>query len=101
MSLNDTRTGATHEGGSTPTTNSNPTDTGANSGTNNRPRNARRDARPNNVASSTQKDFKGATPDIGGVLALRSENVSVKTHYDKFCEKLETYIMKELKGGNM
>ena len=78
---------------------SNLTATGMNLGTDTRPRNSRKDTRLNNIATSAQRDFKGATPDIGGVLTLRSENVSVKTNYDKFCERLETYLMKELRGG--
>ena len=64
-----------------------------------RTRPGRRDTRPNNTVSSVQKDFEGATPSIGGILALRSENVTMKVNFDKFCEKLETYIMKEFKGG--
>ena len=36
--------------------------------------------------SSTPKDFEGATPQIGGILALRSENMLKKVSYDKFCE---------------
>ena len=105
MSLNDVTNKATPEqtGNSEvppQNTRNNPSATGSSSGTDtSRPRSLRRDTRPNNVSPSTQRDFKGATPDIGGVLALRSENVAVKTSYDKFCEKLETYLMKQLKGG--
>ena len=105
MSLNDVTNEATPEqpGNNevTPQNNRNtPSTTGSSSGTEtSRPRSSRRDTRPNSVSTSTQRDFKGATPDIGGVLALRSKNVAVKTSYDKFCEKLETYLMKQLKGG--
>ena len=49
--------------------------------------------------SSTHRDFAGDTPAIGGVLALRNENKSLKKNYDKFCDKLRTYVMKELKNG--
>ena len=59
----------------------------------------RRDNRTNGVVSSTHRDFAGDTPGIGGVLALRSENVVLKKSYDKFCEKLKTYIMREFKNG--
>ena len=43
---------------------------------------------------SSQKEFKGATPEIGGILALRIENVAKKLTFDKLCEKLGTYIMR-------
>ena len=105
MLLNDVTNEATPEQpGSNEVTPQNsrntPSTTGSSSGTDtNRPRSSRRDTRPNNVSTSTQRDFKGATPDIGGVLALRSKNVAIKTNYDKFCEKFETYLMKQLKGG--
>ena len=48
---------------------------------------------------STPKDFEGATPKIGGILALRSENMTNKVNYDIFCEKLGIYIMNDFKGG--
>ena len=104
MSQNDVADGASQlqtgsNEGPTQNPRSNLTATGMNLGTDTRPRYPRSDTRLNNIATSAQRDFKGATPDIGGVLALRSENVSVKTNYDKFCERLETYLMKELKGG--
>ena len=38
-------------------------------------------------------------PKIGGILALRSENMTNKVNYDIFCEKLGVYIMNEFKGG--
>ena len=49
---------------------------------------------------STNRDFAGATPKIGGVLGLRSENVTKKVNYDSFCEKLGIYVMNELKDGD-
>ena len=52
------------------------------------------------MQSSTSRDFEGATPKIGGVLALRSENVTKKVNYDAFCEKLGIYVMNELKNGD-
>ena len=50
--------------------------------------------------SSTPRDFEGATPRIGGILALRSENMTKKVNYDQFCEKLSTYIMNVFKNGD-
>ena len=52
----------------------------------------------NHSQSSTPRDFAGATPKIGGILALRSENMTSKVTYDKFCEKLKVYIMNDFKG---
>ena len=49
--------------------------------------------------SSSTRDFEGATPKIGGVLGLRSENITKKITYDAFLEKLGIYIMTELKNG--
>ena len=49
--------------------------------------------------SSTHRDFAGDTTGIGGALALHNENVSLKKNYDKFCDKLRTYVMKEFKNG--
>ena len=51
------------------------------------------------VISSTPEDYEGATPKIGGILALRSENLTNKFSYDIFCEQLRIYIMNEFKGG--
>ena len=55
-------------------------------------------SRFNHSQSSTPRDFAGATPKIGGILALRSENMTNKVTYDKFCEKLKVYIMNNFKG---
>ena len=55
--------------------------------------------RPNTNFTSTSRDFEGVTPKIGGVLALRSENMLKKVNYDIFCEKLGVYMMNEFKGG--
>ena len=55
--------------------------------------------RPNTAFTTTPKDFEGATPKIGGVLALRNENVAKKVNYDAFCEKLGIYVMNEFKSG--
>ena len=55
--------------------------------------------RPNTVSTNTPRDFEGVTPKIGGILALRSENMTKKVNYDIFCEKLGVYSMNEFKGG--
>ena len=60
---------------------------------------SRASRRTNTSFTNTPKDFEGATPKIGGILALRNENVAKKINYDVFCEKLGVYVMNELKGG--
>ena len=55
--------------------------------------------RPNAALANTPKDFEGVTPKIGGILALRSENMTMKVNFDVFCEKLGVYVMNEFKGG--
>ena len=52
----------------------------------------------NRQFTNTSRDFEGATPSIGGILALRSENIVKKMNYDSFCEKIGVYIMKEFKN---
>ena len=52
------------------------------------------------LQSTSNRDFAGATPKIGGVLGLRSENVTKKISYDLFREKLGTYVMTEFKNGD-
>ena len=71
---------------------------GASSSLATRTRPTRRDKRPSTSILTTQKEFKGAAPDIGGVLALRSKNFILKANFDKFFERLMTYIMSEFKG---
>ena len=56
--------------------------------------------RSGNVVTSTSKDFAGATPKIGGILALHSENVTKQINYDIFCKKLGTCLMNEIKNGD-
>ena len=79
--------------------NTNNEETGGSSARN--PRNRRPRNINNNAANTTtaQRSFEGATPAIGGVLALRSENVDKKMSYDRLKEILETYIIKNLSGG--
>ena len=67
--------------------------------TENRARNTRANNRYGGTRGSSERDFSGATPQIGGVLALRSENTTKKVPFDVFLEKLETYIMNEMKQG--
>ena len=50
--------------------------------------------------SSTPRDFEGATPLVGGILGLRSENMIKKVNYDQFCEKLYIYIVNNFKNGD-
>ena len=38
--------------------------------------------RPNTAFNNTPRDFDGVTPKIGGILALRSENMTKKVNYD-------------------
>jgi hypothetical protein len=63
-----------------------------------------RSNRPSNrtpsAQTSTNRDFEGATPKLGAVLALRSENVNKKVNYDRFLEKLAIYVVNELKNGD-
>ena len=70
-----------------------------NSGGGNRPRPNRTNDRLSAARGSSEKDFAGATPQIGGVLGLRSENVTRKIPFDVFLEKMETYIMNEMRQG--
>ena len=49
---------------------------------------ARFPRRQNAGVMSTPKDFEGATPKIGGILALRSENMTHKVNYDVFARSL-------------
>ena len=50
--------------------------------------------------TSTNKDFEGSTPKLGGILALHNENVTQKTNYDCFLEKLGIYIVNDIKNGD-
>jgi len=70
-----------------------------NTDTENRARNTRNTSRYGGVRGPSERDFSGATPQIGGVLALRSENTTRKVPYEVFLKKLETYIMNEMKQG--
>ena len=46
-----------------------------------------RSTRPNDrLGPVSSTDFEGATPKIGEILALRSENMTNKVNYDQFCE---------------
>ena len=59
------------------------------------PRANRPSNRVSTVQSSTNRDFEGATPKLGAVLALRNENVNKKMNYDRFLEKLAIYMVNE------
>ena len=73
-------------------------ETGSTNGGTRRP--TRFNNRYGNITGTTHRDFAGDTPKIGGILGLRSENVTKKINYDLFCEKLGTYIMTEFKNGD-
>ena len=60
----------------------------------------RQSTRNGTFQTSTNKDFGGAIPKLGGILALRNENVTKKVNYDRFLEKLGIYIVNELKVGD-
>ena len=60
---------------------------------------ARNPRHPNTASTNLPRDYAGVTPKIGGILALRSENMTNKVNYDIFCEKLGVYIMNDFKGG--
>lgn len=101
--MSETVTPAEVPSGNVPNT----TDNGVGSSSNPRNQNANgtpRSARPSNrtpaVQSSTNRDFEGATPKLGAVLALRSENIHKKVNYDRFLEKLAIYVVNELKNGD-
>ena len=54
----------------------------------------------NGVRNNTSsKEFDVASPKIGGVLGLRSENVTKKVSYDIFYKRLGIYIMIEFNHG--
>ena len=61
--------------------------------------NATRFPRNDSRNNTSTRDFEGTTPKIGGVLGLRSENVTKKIAFDVFCEKVGIYIMKEFNNG--
>ena len=93
MSENTSATDATEAQAAVTSTPSNPS-------VNITPRTSRPPNRNANQQSSTSRDFEGATPKLGAILALRSENITLKTNYDRFLEKLGTYIVNELKDGD-
>ena len=61
----------------------------------------RRDNRFNGTSYNTSRDFEGATTKLGGLLGLRSENVTKKVGYDAFCEKIGIYSMTEFRESRM
>ena len=42
------------------------------------------------------RNYEGDTPEVGGILALKAENITKKLTFDAFREKLTTYVYKEL-----
>ena len=49
--------------------------------------------------ASIDKDFKGMTPEINGVLGLKSEKLTYKVHYPIFEKNLQNCILKEVKNA--
>ena len=72
----------------------NATSNSSESNTNNPAR--RRNNRRNVNVDLVNKSFEGETPDIGAVLALKSEKVDKKLTFDSFREKLSDFLMKKL-----
>jgi len=55
--------------------------------------------RPASAQTSKARDYAGAVPKIGGILASRSEYLSHKVNYDIFCQKLGVNIINKFKNG--
>ena len=76
----------------------------AHGGTNSQNNSGRNTARRNQDSRGTNmvtvhKSFESHTPDLNGVLGLRTEKVDKKVTFEAFCEKLDTYIMRGVKNG--
>ena len=57
---------------------------------------------PAQVVSSTQKDFTGMTPDVGGILALANEKGIIKrTDMDSFLKLMGDYTVAKIKNGGL
>ena len=76
------------------------TPTPSNANSNNASRTNRPSNRNGNPQSSTNRDFSGATPKLGAILALRSENITLKSNYERFMDKLAIHAANELKDGD-
>ena len=72
----------------------------SNANANNTSRTNRPSNRNGNPQSSMNRDFSGATPKLGAILALRSENITLKSNYERFMDKLAIHIVNELKDGD-
>ena len=51
------------------------------------------------IIKDVDNSFKGSTPDIGDVLALKTERVTKKIPFENFRELLVDYLVKELEQG--
>ena len=47
----------------------------------------------------SNKDFVGDTPEIGGVVGLKSEKIAAKVQFNTFREKVSDFILRELTNG--
>ena len=53
--------------------------------------------RNNNVHMETEdRNYEGDNPEVGGILALKTEKIAKKLTFDAFREKLTTYMNNEL-----
>ena len=50
---------------------------------------------------SNEKNFEGAQPSVGGILALKTERLDKKVTFEIFKEKVKTYILSEFKNENV
>ena len=87
-------------GGATATpTNTTRTDTtttagNANDRTNNKGKGKSRDKLNSGTHfGSNEKNFEGAQPSVGGILALKTERLEKKITFEIFKEKMKTYIL--------
>ena len=65
-----------------------------------RNRSERRGNRSNRAfVDISNKDFEGDTPEIGGVVGLKSEKITAKVQFDTFRDKISDFVLKELQNG--
>ena len=56
--------------------------------------------RPQYYVDNSNRNFEGNEPRIGAVLAAKGERVTAKAGFDAFREKLDSFIVRELKNGS-
>ena len=94
--------GGTQVGGSTGKTNDAPSNQSQNqSGSTNNNRynnNERKQYNKNNGRSyNNPKGWKGSTPEIGGVLGLKTENLEHNKSFQEYCKAVKNYILRDNK----